>query len=102
MPVATNCNIASSGNLYGWAHIYCDSVCKQLLRKLKKIVLYSEINVAFKKEAPYSNLNDTELASFANGMCVLPMKKFPKKFLINFMLLLKVRTASVNITRVTK
>ena len=75
-PVATNRNIVSSGKYDGWIHIYYHNICKQLLRKLKKIVLYSVVNAAFKKEAPYSNLNDTEFALFASGTYVLPKKNF--------------------------
>ena len=44
-------------------------------KKKKKIVLCNVVNAAFKKEARQSNLNDTEFAFFACGICILPKKR---------------------------
>ena len=44
-------------------------------KKKKRIVLCNVVNAAFKKEARQSNLNDTEFAFFACGICILPKKR---------------------------
>ena len=60
---------------FGYIFIVIISANNYLENSKKKIVLCNVVNAAFKKEAPQSNLNDTEFAFFTCGICILPKKR---------------------------
>lgn len=59
------------------------------------------VTIFAKKETACSDLNDTEFATLTSQMGILPKRKDGNlQFLINLMLLLKMRGTSVSITQV--
>ena len=56
-------------------HICCNNISKQKSRRLKKDSALWYCKSYLKREIPFSDLNDTEFAAFASGMCILPNKK---------------------------
>ena len=73
--VGTNHNAVCCDMCDTWVHIYCNNICKERHRDLKKDQTPWSCKSCIRKEIPFSSLNDTELAHPSKGISVPPNRK---------------------------
>ena len=73
--VGTNHNAVCCDMCDTWVHIYCNNICKERHRDLKKDQTPWSCKSCIRKEIPFSSLNDTELTHLSKRMSVLPKRK---------------------------